>query len=109
MPRTKTDKRSLLIQTAVKLAYRHGFRTTSLADIAEAAKVPVGNVHRLRHRILNRFFEERGAREERATECFYIPLPIRVGQCRIASFERLNFSTAFTQRLVGMMANFSNE
>src|SRR6266481_3163854 len=45
MPRTKTDKRSRLIQTAVKLAYRHGFRTTSLADIAEAAKVPVGNVY----------------------------------------------------------------
>jgi AcrR family transcriptional regulator len=45
MPKTKTDKRSWLIQTAVKLAYRHGFRTTSLADIAEAAKVPVGNVY----------------------------------------------------------------
>src|SRR5580692_2620668 len=45
MPRTKTDKRSRLIQTAVKLAYRHGFRETSLADIAEAAKVPVGNVY----------------------------------------------------------------
>src|SRR5258707_4228086 len=34
-----------MLQTAVKLAYRHGFRTTSLADIAEAAKVPVGNVY----------------------------------------------------------------
>ena len=45
MPRIKTDKRSRLIQTAVKLAYRHGFRTTSLADIAQAAKVPLGNVY----------------------------------------------------------------
>src|ERR1700684_97852 len=45
MPRTKTDKRSRLIQTAVKLAYLHGFRETSLADIAEAANVPVGNVY----------------------------------------------------------------
>src|SRR5258708_33263871 len=45
MPKTKRDKRSRLIHTAVKLAYRHGFRTTSLADIAEAAKVPVGNVY----------------------------------------------------------------
>src|SRR5216683_6231574 len=45
MSRTKTDKRSRLIQTAVKLAYLHGFRTTSLADIAEAANVPVGNVY----------------------------------------------------------------
>src|ERR1700751_5282348 len=45
MPKTKTDKRSRLIQTPVKLAYRHGFRTTSLADIAEAANVPLGNVY----------------------------------------------------------------
>ena len=41
----KANKRTRLIQTAVKLAYRRGFRTTSLADIAEAAKVPVGNVY----------------------------------------------------------------
>src|SRR5258708_32158781 len=45
MPKTKTDKRARLIKTAVKLEYRHGFRTTSLADIAEAANVPVGNVY----------------------------------------------------------------
>src|SRR5260221_835456 len=45
MQKTKSDKRSRLIRTAVKLAYRHGFRETSLADIAEAAKVPVGNVY----------------------------------------------------------------
>src|SRR5246127_4180135 len=45
MPKTKSDKRSRLIRTAVKLAYRYGFRETSLADIAQAAKVPVGNVY----------------------------------------------------------------
>jgi AcrR family transcriptional regulator len=45
MLKAKPDKRTRLIQTAVKLAYRRGFRTTSLADIAEAAKVPVGNVY----------------------------------------------------------------
>src|ERR1700693_2996678 len=45
MPKTKTDKRSRLIQTAVRLAYRHGFRTARFGDIAEAAKVPVGNVY----------------------------------------------------------------
>ena len=45
MPKTKRDKRSRLIQTAAKLAYRHGFRTTSLADIAQAAEVPLGNVY----------------------------------------------------------------
>src|SRR6201997_1897623 len=45
MPKTKSEKRTRLIRTAVKLAYRHGFRETSIADIAEAAKVPVGNVY----------------------------------------------------------------
>jgi TetR/AcrR family transcriptional repressor of nem operon len=39
------DKRTRLIDTATKLAYRRGFRETSLADIAEAARVPVGNVY----------------------------------------------------------------
>src|ERR1700739_4342480 len=45
MAKTKSEKRARLIRTAVKLAYRHGFRETSLADIAEAAKIPVGNVY----------------------------------------------------------------
>jgi AcrR family transcriptional regulator len=45
MPKTKSEKRVRLIRTAVKLAYRHGFRDTSIANIAEAAKVPVGNVY----------------------------------------------------------------
>lgn len=45
MLKTRPDKRTRLIQTAVKLAYRHGFRATSLADIAESAKIPVGNVY----------------------------------------------------------------
>ncbi len=34
-----------LVITATKLAYGRGFRETSLADIAEAARVPVGNVY----------------------------------------------------------------
>ena len=45
MPKSKLQKRERLIRTAVKLAYRHGFRETSLADIAAAAKIPVGNVY----------------------------------------------------------------
>jgi TetR/AcrR family transcriptional regulator, transcriptional repressor for nem operon len=45
MAKTQPDKRTRLIETAVKLAYRNGFRETSLADIAEAAHVPVGNVY----------------------------------------------------------------
>src|SRR5229473_4265442 len=45
MGKPQPDKRTRLIDTAMKLAYRRGFRETSLADIAEAAQVPVGNVY----------------------------------------------------------------
>jgi len=45
MGKPQPDKRTRLIETAMKLAYRKGFRETSLADIAEAAHVPVGNVY----------------------------------------------------------------
>jgi AcrR family transcriptional regulator len=45
MRKPQTDKRTRLIETAMKLAYRNGFRETSLADIADAAHVPVGNVY----------------------------------------------------------------
>ena len=39
------DKRTRLVETAMKLAYRDGFRESSLADIANAAHVPLGNVY----------------------------------------------------------------
>jgi AcrR family transcriptional regulator len=45
MRKTQLDKRTRLIETAMKLAYKRGFREASLADIAEAAHVPVGNVY----------------------------------------------------------------
>ena len=45
MATAQADKRARLIETAMKLAYKHGFRETSLADIAVAAHVPVGNVY----------------------------------------------------------------
>lgn len=45
MVKIDVDKRSRLIQTAVKLAYRQGFRKTTLADIAEESQVPLGNVY----------------------------------------------------------------
>jgi AcrR family transcriptional regulator len=45
MGKPQPDKRTRLIETAMKLAYRNGFRETSLADIAQAAHVPVGNVY----------------------------------------------------------------
>src|ERR1044071_2725421 len=40
-----TNKRTRLIQAARTLAYRHGFREASLADIARQAQVPLGNVY----------------------------------------------------------------
>src|SRR5258708_1207369 len=45
MGKTQTDKRTRLVETAMKLAYRDGFRESSLADIAKAPHVPVGNVY----------------------------------------------------------------
>jgi TetR/AcrR family transcriptional repressor of nem operon len=45
MRKTPLDKRTRLIETAMTLAYQRGFRDASLADIAEAAHVPVGNVY----------------------------------------------------------------
>src|ERR1700723_4045052 len=45
MRTAQPDKRTRLIETATKLAHGRGFRETSLADIAEAARVPVGNVY----------------------------------------------------------------
>jgi AcrR family transcriptional regulator len=45
MQKTQADKRTRLIEMAMKLAYTKGFRETSLADIAEAAEVPIGNVY----------------------------------------------------------------
>jgi len=40
-----SDKRTRLVEAAADLAHRRGFRETSLAEIAEAAQVPLGNVY----------------------------------------------------------------
>jgi TetR/AcrR family transcriptional repressor of nem operon len=45
MARTHLDKRSRLVSAAVGLSYKNGFGATSLADIARAAEVPLGNVY----------------------------------------------------------------
>src|SRR5229473_243879 len=72
MRTAQRDKRTRLIETATKLAYGRGFRETSLADIAEAARVPVGNVYyyfktkeELAEAVVERLLEEfRAARAE---------------------------------------------
>jgi len=45
MPKTKADSRTRLVEAALKVTYRYGFETAALADIAETAKVPLGNVY----------------------------------------------------------------
>ncbi len=44
MPR-KTDKRVRLIEAAMRLIHQKGFNQTTLADIAQEADVPLGNVY----------------------------------------------------------------
>lgn len=41
----RSDKRARLIQSADKLFYEQTFHTTTLADIAKSADVPLGNVY----------------------------------------------------------------
>lgn len=41
----QTGKREALIDAAAKLAHRHGFAATTLAMVAEASGVPLGNVY----------------------------------------------------------------
>jgi AcrR family transcriptional regulator len=45
MPRSPARKRDRLIEAADKMVQRQGFEQTTLADIAKAAKVPLGNVY----------------------------------------------------------------
>lgn len=44
MPRT-SDKRERLLEAAKELIHRQGYSPTTLADIAEASGVPLGNVY----------------------------------------------------------------
>jgi len=44
VPRT-SDKRERLLRSADRLILSHGFRQTTLADIAEDSNVPLGNVY----------------------------------------------------------------
>ena len=40
-----TEKRAELVQAATELLHRQGLQRTTLADVAEAASVPLGNVY----------------------------------------------------------------
>jgi TetR/AcrR family transcriptional regulator, transcriptional repressor for nem operon len=43
--RTARNKREQLVGAAVELAYRQGYRKTTLADLAHESKVPLGNIY----------------------------------------------------------------
>ena len=60
MPRT-SDKKERLISAAKTLIHTQGFGATSLADIAEASDVPLGNVYyyfRSKDKLFNAVFKE---------------------------------------------------
>ncbi|HZT35932.1 MAG TPA: TetR/AcrR family transcriptional regulator [Nitrososphaera sp.] len=45
MSTPRRNNRTRLIEAAAKMAYRQGFRQTTLADIATEAKIPLGNLY----------------------------------------------------------------
>ena len=45
MSKAKADSRTRLLQAAEKTTYLYGFGSASIADIARAARVPLGNVY----------------------------------------------------------------
>jgi TetR/AcrR family transcriptional regulator, transcriptional repressor for nem operon len=45
MSSAKADSRTRLLQAAEKTTYLYGFSSTSIADIAKEARVPLGNVY----------------------------------------------------------------
>ena len=45
MLKRKADSRTRLLRAAEKITYRQGFGSTALADIAEEARVPLGNFY----------------------------------------------------------------
>jgi TetR/AcrR family transcriptional repressor of nem operon len=45
MPASDRDKRSRLVDAALRLVHRQGFHRTTLADLAQESGVPLGNVY----------------------------------------------------------------
>jgi TetR/AcrR family transcriptional regulator, transcriptional repressor for nem operon len=45
MTKRKADSRTRLVQAAEKVTYRYGYEGAALADIAQEARVPLGNVY----------------------------------------------------------------
>jgi|SRR5215467_3728732 len=45
MAKTRAENRVRLLQAAEKTTYRYGFGNTAIADIAQQARIPLGNVY----------------------------------------------------------------
>jgi TetR/AcrR family transcriptional regulator, transcriptional repressor for nem operon len=45
MPPSLRDKRARLVDAGVRLVHRQGFHRTTLADLAEESRIPLGNVY----------------------------------------------------------------
>lgn len=45
MAKTEADNRTRLLKAAEKTTYRYGFGNTAIADIAQEARIPLGNVY----------------------------------------------------------------
>src|SRR6266700_682747 len=78
MRRTKVDSRARLVQAAEKTAYRYGFGSTAIADIAKEARIPVGNVYyyfKTKDDIGSAIIELRGARFRKLLEQLRRPIP----------------------------------
>jgi TetR/AcrR family transcriptional repressor of nem operon len=96
----RADKWRSLVEAASRLFYQQGFEHTSLADIAAAAEVPLGNVYyyfKAREELLKAVLQERLAsmRAKRA-ELEKLPDPRERLLAFVAGFEaRAEESTAF--------------
>lgn len=96
----RADKWQSLVQAASELFHRQGFEQTSLADIATAAGVPLGNVYyyfKTRDELLKAVLDQRLAavRAKRA-ELEALPSPRDRLLAFVAGFEeRAEESTAF--------------
>jgi AcrR family transcriptional regulator len=94
------DKWRSLVTAAMTLFHRQGFARTSLADIAEASGVPLGNVYyyfKSRDELLKAVIDERLAQARAARERFEaLPDPRERLLAFIAGFdERAGESTAY--------------
>ena len=102
MPRVKrNDKRERLIQAADKLIYEQTFHTTTLADIAKLADVPLGNVYyyfKTKEDLVFEFYQE--LQSESLEQCHEICQRIpdfegRVLALMTAKFEQFSSSRKF--------------